>query len=126
MQNTFNIALRDLRFYSRIGVGPQEREVGNEFSVDVEVEYDAGRFVSERLETTISYADIYDIVASEMAPEKEWLLLESVAVAIAGQILERWDEVERGKIRIAKLAVPLKGIHGSASVEYRFVKKSSE
>ncbi|MDE7401978.1 MAG: dihydroneopterin aldolase, partial [Muribaculaceae bacterium] len=61
---TFRIYLKNLRFFSKIGVFQYERTIGNEFQVNVAVEISAENFVSESLDTTISYADLYDIVKS--------------------------------------------------------------
>lgn len=112
----FIIRLESLRFYSRIGVFDQERAVGNEFSVDVTVEVAATGFESENLDTTISYADIYEVVREAMSGE--WLLLESVAKSVAETIKQRWKSVGEVKIKISKLAAPIPGIQGVCSVEY--------
>lgn len=112
----FIIRLDNLRFYSRIGVFDQERAVGNEFSVDVTVETTAAGFESENLDTTISYADIYEVVREAMS--REWLLLESVAKSVAESIKQRWESVGEVKIMISKIAAPIPGIQGVCSVEY--------
>ena len=44
----------------------QERLIGNEFIVDVEVDNDASHFEDENLDTTISYADIYEEIKAVM------------------------------------------------------------
>lgn len=119
--NSFLIKLRGLRFYSRIGVYEQERVVGNEFAVDVAVRYGAEHFEDENLSTTISYADIYAIVAEAM--QREWMLLESAAKGISERISKRWAEVEEIRVTIEKATPPICGIMGSAAVEY-FWKKS--
>ena len=112
----FRIRLEDLRFFSRIGVFDQERIVGNEFAVDVEVELDADSFESENLDTTVSYADIYDKISVNM--KGEWLLLESVAKRIADDICNSWAQARRCCVKITKLSVPVSGIQGKSSVEY--------
>ena len=112
----FIIRLESLRFYSRIGVFDQERAVGNEFSVDVTVEVAATGFESENLDTTISYADIYEVVREAMSGE--CMLLESVAKSVAETIKQRWKSVGEVKIKISKLAAPIPGIQGVCSVEY--------
>ena len=86
----FVIRLNDLKFYSRIGVMDQERVVGNEFVVDVEIRYPADQFSfsMEDLCTTISYADVYEMVACRMA--QSWMLLESVAKAMSDDLHERY------------------------------------
>lgn len=119
----FCIALTGLRFYSRIGVLEQEREIGNEFLVDIEVETDASCFEDEDLSTTISYVDIYDEIKAVMG--EEWMLLETVARSIATRIAERWKDVIGVQTTVTKLAAPIAGISGGCRVSYR-IKKSEK
>lgn len=116
------IRLRDLRFHSRIGVFEQERTVGNEFLVNVSIEIDGKNFRTEQLDTTLSYADIYDEIAGTM--KREWLLLESAAEEICRRISGRWEQVKCVDIKIIKLAPPISGIDGDCGIEYFFEKKS--
>lgn len=113
---TFTIRLEDLRFYSRIGVFEQERKVGNEFKVDCAIETDASSFSPECLDSTISYAEVYDIITEVM--DKEWLLLESVAAEISHRCRNRWPSILTIATKITKLAPPISSIQGVASVEY--------
>lgn len=115
--SSFLIQLNDLRFYAYIGVDPQERKVGNEYSVDLSITTDADDFVEEDLTTTISYADVYDIVADEMRQPR--LLLESTARIIARRLRSTFPKIEAVGVKITKLAPPIPGINGSAAVEYR-------
>ena len=115
--SSFLIQLNDLRFYAFIGVDPQERKVGNEYSVDLSISTDAGDFVEEDLSTTISYADLYDIIADEI--RKPRLLLESTARIIARRLRSTFPTIDTVSVKITKLAPPIPGINGSASVEYR-------
>lgn len=112
----FVIRLENLHFYSGIGVFEQERNVGNEFQVDVTLETDDARFIPEHLDTSISYADIYEVVESNM--KREWLLLESVSKSICDSIKSKWDDVKAVRVRISKLSAPIAGIQGVCSVEY--------
>ncbi|MDE6393454.1 MAG: dihydroneopterin aldolase [Muribaculaceae bacterium] len=112
----FVIRLEGLRFYSRIGVFDQERSVGNEFLVDLTAVADASGFRRENLDTTVSYADIYEVVAEAM--KREWQLLESVSSHIADTVIDRWTMISDVKVRITKLSPPIPGIQGVCSVEY--------
>ena len=115
----FEISLADLRFHAYHGVMPQETKVGNEFcvSVAVRIPYSAD-ILDDNLEATISYADIYEIVAAEMkAPKK---LLETVSACICHAILSRWKNVTGGEITISKSTPPISGITGSAKVRLFF------
>lgn len=114
----FLISLINQRFYSSIGVFEQERLVGNEFLLDLHVEYDAERFEKENLASSISYADLYEITKEYMG--QEYLLLESVCLDIRNHILGSWPFIESGNIRIIKVSPPIAGMEGSCGVELRF------
>lgn len=114
----FKIQLIDLRFFSRIGVFKQERTVGNEFIVNIEIDIDASSFQSEDLNSTISYAYLYGEVEKIM--KKEWLLLETVAKEIQIVYIKRWPQIIRGKINIVKQAPPIPGIDGKCGIEFIF------
>lgn len=115
------IYLNDLRFNSRIGVSDQERKVGNEYVVDVCVAYDACLFEDEKLDSSISYADVYEEIKEEMRIERQ--LLESTAICISRRISERWKIAQEIVVKIEKCTPPISGIVGSCGVEY-FWKKS--
>lgn len=110
----FRIELKDLRFVARIGVSEQERYVGNEFAADVTYSFPSSGFTSEDLSSSISYADIYDIVRHEM--NREWLLLESVTASISDIIHERFPQICDLSVSVTKMSVPLDGIDGMAKV----------
>lgn len=110
----FVIRLNDLKFYSRIGVMDQERVVGNEFVVDVEIKYPAEQFQSEDLSTTVSYADVYDMVARRM--KQTWLLLESVAKAVSDDLHQRYPRIQDLAVTIKKTSVPVRNMDGTASI----------
>lgn len=116
----FEINLTDLHFHAFHGVMQQENLVGNEFIVNAAVTISADNFcvTEDNLDDTISYADLYDIICSEMRSPKK--LLETVAVCIANRIKEKWQNVQNGEIEIIKLAPPIAGIQGKSSVKYFF------
>ena len=114
----FKIKLAGLRFFSKIGVYEQERLVGNEFIVQVEIRIDASGFSEENLDSSISYAEIYEEVKAIM--DKEWLLLETVAVNLKKTLLARWPIILGGEISILKVAPPIPGINGQCGIEYLF------
>lgn len=121
MERRITITLNDLQFYSKIGVDPQERIVGNEFRVNIAAAYNAASFRSEQLQTTISYADIYEIISQEM--KMEWELMESVAQSVTDKIISRWNQIEEIIIEIIKVTPPIPGIVGNCGIKY-FWKKS--
>lgn len=107
--------------FGRIGVFDFERASDNEFEINMSLDMDDSEFVSERLDTTINYAEVYDIIREVMA--KEWLLLETVAKELERELTQRITQIRGGRIEITKLSVPIEGIVGNCGVEYFFQKK---
>lgn len=114
--DTFIIRLESLGFFARIGVSEQERLVGNRFRVDVSLQIPREGFAPEDIGTTVSYADVYEIIRQIMSEEA--LLLESVADRIAASIRLKWPEIGLLSVKISKLSPPITGIDGNCSVEY--------
>ena len=103
------------------GLLPQERIVGNDFSVSVTLTIDAGPFIKScindcpELESTIDYSIISDTIKNEMA--KPTPLLESVAVSIKQSLIEKISsDILHGEVIIKKITPPLGVQCGGASV----------
>lgn len=116
MTQKFKISLENIHFYAKIGLFKQERVVGNEFIISISVEYDASSFISDEISTTISYADLYEILKYHFS--EETFLLESVALKIAKSIQTRWNTVDNISITITKTVAPISGIDGEAKINY--------
>ena len=109
------VSLEGLEFHAYHGVYPHERSSGNKFEVDIHVEtrFADAAFHNE-LWGTINYEDLYAVVKSEM--EKPAKLLETVAHAIAAEVLARFAEAESVEIKISKFNPPIGGVCRKASV----------
>ncbi|GAD05039.1 dihydroneopterin aldolase [Porphyromonas crevioricanis JCM 15906] len=116
-----SIRLHEMKFYAYHGVLPQEREVGNTFILDLNLETDLTKAsFSDNIEDTISYADIYMLVKREM--DIPSLLLEHVAGRILRCIAEEYPNVESACITIAKQNPPFGGDVKSASVSLSYIR----
>ncbi|MDR0845597.1 MAG: dihydroneopterin aldolase [Tannerella sp.] len=109
------IELESMKFYSYHGVSPQETKVGHHFTVDVSYSFPLKDvFLTDDLNDTINYADVYDVVKGEMeCPSK---LLEHVAGRILRALKSRFPQLSFVRIRLSKLNPPLVGEVHSASV----------
>lgn len=118
--NEFIIKLKDAEIPGRHGLLPQEALTGHLFIVNLEVAMSAEEFIRdlENLNKSISYAELYEVVANEMSRPRK--LLETLAVEIASRLKERWPEIKRGRIEIVKKAPPIPGFSGDAGVEFIF------
>ena len=115
----FEISLTGLQFYAYHGVMPQESKVGNGFEVSVSVIIEAKEsIINDDLSSTISYADLYGIIKTEM--EKPCKLLETVAMRIRNQLMATFANIKRGCVSITKNTPPIPGITGSATVKLNF------
>lgn len=111
----FTIRLENLQFYSKIGLFEQERLVGNKFIVDIYIIVPADCFENENIDTTVNYAEVYEIAESVM--RETLLLIETVAMKIADKIKEKFPASKRISVKIKKVTPPIPGMKGSASVE---------
>ncbi|MBB4079499.1 dihydroneopterin aldolase [Lewinella aquimaris] len=110
------IGLEDVRFHAPHGFFEEEHLMGNEFSVDVEVEANVAVAAEEDdLGGTVNYATIYYLLQAEM--KKPTQLLEALAYRMGSRIMNQFDEVVSVRLRLRKLSPPLGGRVGAAFVE---------
>ena len=116
----FEIQLRDVMLYGRHGVMPEERVLGNQYRVNVCLRLDASSFDPQldSIDSTVSYADVYDLLVQQMSLPAA--LLETVAVRFADDVRKRWCMIQGGEIEIIKTVPPIPGMIGEAGVKYRF------
>lgn|SRR5574344_1244291 len=116
------VFLDEVRFHAFHGVMPQERAVGADFTVWLTVGYDFVKAAeSDDLNDTISYADLYEVVRTEM--DKPSQLLEHVALRIVKAVASRWPKVEKIDIRLVKDNPPMGADCKGAGVEIHFINK---
>lgn len=102
------IHIGSMRFYAYHGVLPQEQKAGNYFRVEVTLYTDFSRaLTSDSLDDTVNYADIYQVIADEMAHPSQ--LLEHVAGRIITALTHRFPSITGGKIIVTKEKPPITG-----------------
>ena len=110
------IFINNMRLYARHGVLPQERAVGGDYAVDLRVHYNINKAIeTDRLDDTISYADLCELIKQEMAQPSA--LLEHVAGRIAKAVMKRFPQTEKVTVRITKLNPPMGADCDGAGVE---------
>jgi len=107
------IELRGLRLHGRHGVYPHEKEQGQDFVFDVQL--DVGeRGLSDRLEDAVDYSEVASTV-QEVSDARSYDLLEALATEVADELLRRFG-AERAIVRVTKPAVKPGGLDGTAGV----------
>ena len=107
------VEVRGLRVFGRHGVHAEERERGQDFVFDVELDV-GGRGASDRLEEAVDYVEVARLVR-RVSDEREYALLEALASAVADE-LERRYEPERLLVRVTKPQVRPAGLDGTVGV----------
>jgi dihydroneopterin aldolase len=107
------VELRGLRLFGRHGVHAHEKENGQEFLFDVDLEV-GERGVSDRLEDAVDYRDVA-LAVREVSDARSYDLLEALASAVADKLLRRFS-AERVVVRVVKPAVKPGGLDGTAGV----------
>jgi dihydroneopterin aldolase len=106
------VEIRDLRLFGRHGVHEEERERGQEFVFDVELEV-GERGTSDRLEDAVDYIEVARTV-QEVSDAHRYALLEALATAVADE-LERRFSPERVRVRVRKPEVRPAGLDGTVA-----------
>ncbi len=106
-----HLRLEKLAFWGRHGLLPFERESGNRFEVDVDLQVDLTEAVrTDQIESTVDLEKVYGtirrIVEGDPCP-----MLETVANNIAVELV-RLDKVQSCTIRVRKMNPPLPGATG--------------
>jgi dihydroneopterin aldolase len=114
MQNKITIALNNLRFFAFHGLYPEEQKTGNEFEVNLEVQYEVGDSFVLRLEDTVNYERLFEMVKNQMKERED--LLETVAMKIADTIYHEFPVVKEINIRVEKLHPPIRQFTGHVAV----------
>ena len=111
---TTKIDLQDMHFYAYHGVMEQERRVGNHFVLQLSVWAEVTpSLYSDRIEDTVSYAEIYEVIAQEMAIPS--LLLEHVVGRIGERLFKTFHQIIHISLTLSKTKPPLPGEVSKAS-----------
>lgn len=112
------IRLNNLKFHGHIGVYPEEKKIGQNLEIDLELQTTIDHHeIHDDLEKTISYGEIYRLVAKVVAASRVDLveaLAHDVIEAIHRVFPERVTQIT---IRIRKLNTPIDGIMDNVEIE---------
>jgi dihydroneopterin aldolase len=100
------VEIRSLSIFTHHGVTEAERETGQRLEIDVSFDVpDCDAVLTDRLEDTVDYAEVCDIVALA-ATERSYKTLERLCHVIADRLMERFA-CESVRVRAAKPEPPL-------------------
>ena len=106
VESAVEVELRGLSIYTHHGVSEAEQEVGQRLEFDVSFDVpDCDAVLTDRLEDTVDYAAVCDIVALA-ATERSYKTLERLTQVVAERLMERYG-CNTVRIRAAKPEPPL-------------------
>jgi len=109
------IKINNAVFYSYHGVLDYEKEFGNRFEIDIEMECDLENLsFTDDLNKTVNYLEVYNSVR-DLFNEKKFNLIETANLLICKMILDKFSLVNSVEVKIRKPNAPL-GIIDSVEV----------
>jgi 7,8-dihydroneopterin aldolase/epimerase/oxygenase len=117
MSNLLTIELKQLHFFAFHGLYEEEKKTGNEFEVNLSVDYKPDTVVISEIADTINYAELFDLVKAEMQKPRD--LLETLAMEIVELIHSLYPQITKAVISITKLHPPIAAFTGSVGVKYK-------
>jgi dihydroneopterin aldolase len=104
--SSVEVEIRGLSIYTHHGVTDAEREIGQRLEIDVAFDVpDCDAVLTDRLDDTVDYAEVCDIVALG-ATERSYRTLERLCHVIGERLMERFA-CESVRVRAAKPEPPL-------------------
>ncbi len=114
------IILKGMRFHSYHGVGAQEHLTGQNFIVDLRIHYSIEKaMVSDDLEDTLNYADLYKVIRQEMNTPS--CLLERVSGRIAERLFRTFPAIRALDLNVMKINPPMGADCEGAGIESHFI-----
>jgi dihydroneopterin aldolase len=106
IDSSAEIELRGLSIYTHHGVSEAEQEIGQRLEFDISFDVpDCDAVLTDRLEDTIDYGRVCDIVALA-ATERSYRTLERLAQVVGERLMEQYGS-ETVRVRAAKPEPPL-------------------
>jgi len=113
------ISLNEMHFYAHHGYYTHERKRGNNYNVDVHIEYDMElAAMQDDLDKAVNYEGVYACVKQEMF--KPQSLIETVARNIALSIGDRFPDIEYLRVNLRKMNPELGGPVEYAEVVWEY------
>lgn len=100
------ILLEKMEFYAYHGFFKEEQKIGGKYKVDLELETDFSLAAkTDDLNGTINYAEVYDLVKTEMEVSSK--LIEHIAGRVLKVLFEQFKELDWAKVKIMKINPPM-------------------
>lgn len=117
------IKLNQMQFHAHIGVYDEERVVGQDVVINVELvvdQVDFDQLAEDKLENTINYGPIYQTIAKIVARDDIKLIETLATLIMQGIYQQNSDRLDNVIVSVKKQNLPINGILDSAEVEVSY------
>ena len=111
-----SIHLNSVRFYSFHGLYEEERVLGGDYELDMDVMFEESVNVITDLKESVNYSDLYAIASEQMAIATP--LIETVAMRIGAAVYNKFNYLKSVTVTIKKMHPPLIHFQGSVAVSW--------
>ena len=119
------IFLNGLRFHAFHGVMPQERLTGNDYRVDLKIDFPLEKAVgSDDVNDTLNYATVYTAVKEEIDVPTQ--LIERVAYRIADRLFRTFKTINEVEIKVEKCNPPMGADCEGTGVELHLINDKTD
>ncbi len=94
------IEIKGLKLFGHHGVSPEEREAGQLFEADLQIE--GGLGTRDELNSTVDYVKVIEC-AQQLNQDNRFQLLESFVQALAEEMVKKFPRATRVSVSIKKL-----------------------
>ena len=112
----YTIHLNNLHFHAYHGLFDEEKIIGNEFIVNVEIGLSIEQIIDE-LNQTIDYSKVYKIIQDNMNIPTP--LLETLVANISNSIYVYDNRINQISIKIEKKHPPIQNFTGNVAVSFK-------
>lgn len=116
MPGRITIKLNQLRFFAYHGLFAEEQKTGNEFEVNITVDYNTEALLIKQINETVNYSSVYELVKTRMKLPTP--LLETLATEITDSIHTSFPQVKKIEVAIKKLNPPMVQFTGNVEVVF--------
>ena len=116
IENVYTIHLNKLHFHAYHGLFDEEKIIGNEFVVNVEIFLLNEQIISD-LNQSIDYSKVYEIIKDIMKTPTP--LLETIVANISDAIYAYNKNIKEINIKIEKKHPPIQNFMGNVAVSYK-------
>lgn len=104
------ISIVNATYYAYHGVNTEEKELGGQYQVDVDIAYDATSAVmSDDVNSAVNYEEILFCV-NEVISAESVNLIETLAYEILTSIMDKFTIIDETTVRVRKVSAPVRTI----------------